>query len=113
MRRLKNTEISDEQQRWHEENKIETSEDEIQLDEDGKPALVYLAHGVAIPRDEETLGKLLNSLGEKVAEIRAHYPPPPPKNDKRFQEDFGKDKERCEKLGYQLVSTIWVLDGKL
>lgn len=102
--RLKETNISDEQLRWFDDNKVEVAEDEYLLDENGNTIGLYLMHGFRLPwEDDETSDEILEELESDTQELVTHYPPPGrDKKDKRFQKDFEEDRTRCEEKGYPI-----------
>jgi hypothetical protein len=113
--RIKEMEISHEQLRFFDENKIEPSDDEFLVDDDGNVIVVYLKHGFKLPWDDETADEILNVLERGTQSLVDHFPPPGrDKKDKRFQKDFEEDKKRYDENGYQkldssILDTVGVL----
>jgi len=102
LKRLSNTQISDQQYSWHTANDTLISESEMQVDDEGDGLMLYLKHGSSLPWDKAAAQKIAERLESSTNLFIKHYPPNLPDKDRRFKEEFDNDKKRCKDCGYKI-----------
>ncbi|KAF8853751.1 hypothetical protein BDZ45DRAFT_748195 [Acephala macrosclerotiorum] len=100
--RVKNVDMGDLQIKWHKENDIIVTEDEVAVDEVGRIFLISQAHGFEVIWGKIITARILADLEKYVNRFNERYPPGDPNHDdKRFKENYSTDKAKVEELGWK------------